>query len=160
MANYQRMQASHTFGLAAMPSEVGIEAATQSFIAGALLVNSSGKVAKAAADPTLGTVLGIAGGPATGTTNDLSRFTPALPAVIFEGTLDTSAGTYALALTDVNVKYGIALDSSTGHFYVDQSDTSNVRVLVTQLKDAVGTVSGRVYFTFLPLSTVYGQAAA
>jgi hypothetical protein len=147
---YTAMKAAFALGLDRTPLEHGVEASSQSYLVGALLVNSSGKVAIGASDPSLGTILGVASVKATGTTDTDAPYTPALPHVVFEANFDDGSGTLALAQSHVNGLYGLAKDNSTGHFYVDQSDTTNIRVMVRGLRDAIGTVNGRVYFSFIP----------
>lgn len=135
------------------PSDVGIEAASQSFTKGDILVESSGKLAIGATDPTLGTIVGVAEHDASGTTDTEVRFVPATNDVEFEANIE---GT--LAQTDVYTQYGLKLVS--GIFVIDQADTTNVRVVVTGLVDAVADVNGRVRFRFLPNASVYNAAAA
>jgi hypothetical protein len=134
------------------PSDVGIEAAAQTFVKGDIIVNSSGKVAIGAADPALGSIVGVAEHAASGVTDASLRYVPATNDVEFEANL---LGT--LALTDVYTRYGIAV--SGGFFVIDQSDTTNDRVVVTGLVNAVDDVNGRVRFRFLPNASVFTATA-
>ena len=158
MANFKRMTAAFTDGLSAMPSMTWPEGAVQSFLTGAVLVAASNAAAVATADPTLGTVLGIAEGPATGTTAADCRFVPALPHITFEGTLDIPAGTYVLAAAALGLK--CELQVTSGIFYLEQDQTTNTRVIVVGFKDPIGTVSPRVYFKFLRGVSLFDVAGA
>src|SRR5690349_3225376 len=117
-----QMKVSHALGLNTPPLFHGQEAASQSYLVGGLLVDSSGKVAVAAADPSLGTILGLATVAATGTTDTDVPFVPALPGVVFEANLDDGSGTLASAITHLWGRFGIAVTS--GKFWIDQSDTT------------------------------------
>lgn len=86
-----------------------------------------------------------------------AHFIPALPGLVFEGTLNVSAGTYTMALTDVWAEYGLAVDGD-GIWYVDQAETTNTRVVVVKALEAAGTAFPRVRFMFLPEATRYGTA--
>ncbi len=57
-----------------------------------------------------------------------------------------SAGTHALVQTDVWARYGITQDATSGLWYVNFSDTSDLYVVVTRLIDPIGTIAGRVGF--------------
>ncbi len=145
------MKESHTLGATILPSAHGVEAAGQSWKIGAVLVDSSGSLAIGANDPSLGTILGVARVAATGVTAADVIYTPAAPNVVFEANLDDGSGTLALAQTHMHGRFGITLASEK--FYIDQSDTTNIRVCVIGFRDAIGTVNGRVYFVFLPNAT-------
>lgn len=159
MANFQPIAAGRNNGLTSTPFYRGVEAASQSFVRGALLVDSSGSVAIGADSPTAGTILGIATHPASGTTGEEVQFIPALPLIEFIGTLDIAAGTYTLLGTERGNSYDFLLDAG-GHFHLDQADTSAPKAVVTDLIDAVGTVSPRVVFQFLPGASIYTVAAS
>lgn len=154
----QAMKAAHQLGLNITPTMHGQEAAGQSYVVGALLVDSSGKVAVGAADPSLGTILGVANTAATGVTDTDVTFTPALPGVVFEANLDDGSGTLALAITHRWARFGLAVTS--GKFWIDQSDTTNIRVVVVDFRDAIGTANARVYCTFLPNASRLSITAA
>lgn len=143
------LAAVDTLGLSAVPLWHGVEKATQSWVMGALLVDSSGVVAVGAADPALGTILGVATGAATGVTGADVNFVPALSSIIFEGNLDDGSGTLALVqATHMWARFG--LDVTSGKFWLDSTDTTNIRTCVVGFRDPVGTLNGRVYFVFLP----------
>lgn len=152
------MKEAYTLGLNAMPSMHGQEAASQSYLVGGLLVDSSGKLAVGAADPSLGTILGIARTAATGTTDTDVIFTPALASVVFEANLDDGSGTLVSAITHLWGRFGLAVTS--GKFWIDSTDTTNIRVVVVGFKDDIGTLNGRVYCTFLPNATRFSVTAA
>lgn len=152
------MQPAFTTGLASLPLLHGQEAASQSYVAGALLIDSSGKVAVAAADPSLGTILGVATVAATGTTDTDVPYVPALPGVVFEANLDDGSGTLVSAITHLYGRFG--LDVTSGKFWIDSTDTTNIRVCVVGFRDAIGTANARVYCVFLPNSTRFSITAA
>lgn len=93
--------------------------------------------------------------PGVPTTDGRLRYFLPYPGTVFSGIIGTGAGTpaaVATAQTQVGVQYGLTLDTN-GYWYVDVNKTSgNVVLSVTQLDPefAVGTVGGRVWFTFLP----------
>lgn len=163
MANFQRMTSGRNLGLSSTPTMQGVEAAGQTFKAGALLIFSSGSLAIATSGddlPTLGAIAGVACEAATGTTGNAVLFIPAIPGIEFEGTFDHAAGTEVSAQGDVGAKFGLTLDASSGFFFVDHDDTTDDRVVVTGFKDALGTTSSRCYFMFLPASSAFGVVAA
>jgi hypothetical protein len=146
-------------GLNATPASVQSQGASQTFTKGAVLINGSagnlGTLVEGGADPTA--LVGIA--EEAGANNAAAgaasiRFTPVLPHVSFEMTLDDGTGTYALVAGDKFKLYGIAKDGS-GNWYIDQTDTSNTRVVIVGFKDPVGTQAARVYAKFRPSQTIY-----
>lgn len=147
-------------GLHSTPSMNRYEGATQTWKQGAILVNGSsgnlGFLVEAGADPTL--ILGIAGqdgsNNASAGIGTPARFVPALTHQTFEGSLDDNTGTYALLDTDMYKKYGVAKDAN-GIWYIDQTETSNTCLIITDFKDPVGTQAARVFFKFLTGKTPY-----
>jgi len=155
------------------------EAATQTYKAGAPLVFSSGTLTEGTSD-TLTGIVGIAendgqnlaaAGFYTGTTTTFGQTVSivgapnqgplvalALPNVVFQGHLagttssDPNTAT-SLAIADIGVTYDIVKATTSKLWYVDRTSTGNKRVVVVGLKDAVGTVSGVVYFMFLLTAT-------
>jgi hypothetical protein len=137
------------------------EAASQTFKKGAPLVfsgavNTGGNtVAEGGTDPTL--IVGIA--EEAGENNAVAgakkvRCTPLLGDYVFEGILGNGDTTdYTLAVTDIGDVYGITKAADSGWFVDKQKaaifGAGSVRVRVIGLKDAAGTVNGRVYFVFL-----------
>lgn len=126
--------------------------------------NTAGYVEELAADPAANTILGVAAHvwpPAAGTSPVIEthvKVIPALPGLVFEGTLNTSAGTYTLALTDCLAEYGLAVDGD-GIWYIDQAETTNTRVFVLSPISASGDAFPRVKFVFNPGATVFGHDA-
>lgn len=137
------------------------EAATQTFKKGAPLVftgvvNTGGNtVQEGGADPT--NIVGIA--EEAGENNAVAgakkvRCTPLTGDYVFEGILGNGDTTdYTLAVTDIGDVFGITKAADNGWFVDKQKATifgaSSVRVRVTGIKDAAGTVNGRVQFVFL-----------
>ena len=130
---------------------------------GAIIVesnNTAGYVEEASSDPT--GIIGVAAHKWPPSVTDPVMEThvkvvPALPGLVFEGTLNISAGTYTLALTDMLAEYGLAVDGN-GIWYIDQAETTNTRVVVLSPVDAAGVAFPRVKFAFLPLATRFGTA--
>ena len=168
------LKPSKGLGLHSTPSITYLEAASQTFVKGTPLVFTSGgsTVEQDTSDPA--PIVGIAEHAASGTTNDPVRVVPAIPGKVFEGILGNGDLTdYTLAQTDVGDVYGLARDATNLGWFVDKQDTAvaNVRVRVVGLRDAAGTVNGRVYFVFLIATqdtddqiliptTIYAHAAA
>jgi hypothetical protein len=132
------------------------EAASQSFKAGHLVILSSGKVTKAASDPAANTILGIAAQAATGTTDSPIGVYVADVTSEYIAHVEASAVT---AVTDIGVGYGIVLDGTYDVFRVDKSDTTNKKVVITEILDAVGDTNGRVVFHFQAAALLPGVLA-
>lgn len=141
----QRMKAIGTISGNSPEIRYYPEAASQSFKAGELVYLASGKVTICGADPSL--ILGMAMEDATGTTNTDLAVAIANKDTVFEGNVYHGTPASAItAITDVGTDYGVV--NADNKWYVDVSDTSNVRILVRDLskKDAVGDTYGRVLF--------------
>lgn len=159
------------------------EAATQTYNTGAVLILSSGNVTQAAGTPgtgTTSTIYGIADSPGqdlgsagffSGGSTVNGIYVPVVGApnqgplvilpngVIFEGNIcSVTAGdpdqATTIAQTMVGTQYALSLDPTTSNWFIDATASSNKKVVVTGLKDAVGTVCGRVYFKILSAQTV------
>lgn len=123
------------------------EAAGQSFKLGALVSVAAGLVAAGVTDPAAGVVIGLAAENATGVTgNQVGVWVADQNTEFIANVQDTGV----LAQADVGALYGVVVDAAKGNILrVDKSDTTNTRVVVTRLVDAVGDVNGRVEFRFL-----------
>jgi hypothetical protein len=147
-------------GLYSTPSRVFPEKATQTFLRGAPVVNNAGFVQEAAANPRA--IVGFAEEPGkNGATDGLraNRCVPALPHVVFEGSIDTAAaiGTGAIAAADLFAPYGITKDAN-GIWYVDKQKVTvgtNTVLYIVELVDPVGTVNGRVRFVIASAVTFF-----
>ena len=95
------------------------EGAGQTFKLGQLVAIAAGAAVAGATDPTAGTLIGLAAEAATGVTGNM----------------------VGVWVADQNAKGNI--------LRVDKSDTTNTRVVITRLVDAVGDINGRVEFRFL-----------
>lgn len=150
----------------------GLEDLTQTFKAGAPLINNAGYLDEAGANPAAGTIVGIStrdahNNAAAGVESDgrpaLLGFVPPLPEATFAANFDKASGLgVALAITDLYKIYGITKDAN-GIWYVDQDKPTGggtARVVVIGAIDAIGTASARVMIKFLPESTIYGQVIA
>lgn len=132
------------------------EAATQEFNGGAPLFFSGGRVAEIT-DPVGDTeqIVGIAMHDASGTTDDDVVVQPAVPGIVFEAVFGNVADDlYELAAADVGKLCALRRDDTNDAWYLGANDAhatnpvagAGCRILA--LKDAVGTVNGRVYFIF------------
>ena len=83
---------------------------------------------------------------------------PALPSMIFEGSVDNSgAGTGVIAAGDLFAEYGLTVTAG-GVWYIDKDKTGATRrVQIIGFRDAVAVVTGRVWFIFLHDTTVFGN---
>lgn len=155
----QRIVPSQREGLHSTPSREAQENASETFVMGAILVSSSGFLSEGGANPT--GIIGVAAGAAHNVAVDgdqAVRYFPALPHLVFEASIDTSAalGTGAIAAADLFVEYGVTEDAN-GLWYVDKNKTAaNARVRIVGFRDAIGTVQGRVYIIFTADATIYG----
>jgi hypothetical protein len=154
------LAAAQREGLSSTPSRVAPEKASQTFKRGAVLVNNLGYLEKGGVNPRA--VVGVSEEPGESAATDgakTCRYVPALPHVVFEGSIDTSAalGTGAVAAADLFAEYGLTEDPA-GVWYVDKAKatagTTSVGRLV-ELVDPVGTVNGRVRFIVLNSVAVY-----
>lgn len=143
----------HIFGANSDEHRYGLEGASQTFLAGSLLSYTAGLLVATADDPTAG-IVGVAVAPGQNATGKTTLYHPAFPAVLFTGALIHEAnGTYTLAGTEAGIAYG--MNVVNGLWYLDQSDTTGGVALVQRLFDPVGTVNGRVVFSFVASTTVY-----
>lgn len=122
------------------------EGASQSFKYGHLVVLSSGQLVKGGSDPAANTVVGIASEDASGTQATKIGVYAATEESEFLGRVQDTG---TLALTQIGAQFGLVLDATNDIFRVDLSDTSNKRVTILRLYDAVGDVNGRVIFKFM-----------
>jgi hypothetical protein len=122
------------------------EAASQSFDAGDVVISSSGKVAIGTSDPAANLIFGVAAEDASGVTDKKVGVYIADESAEFSAQVQDTG---TLALANVGAQYGIVLDATNGIFRVDLSDTTNKRVTITELLDAIGDVNGRVVFKFM-----------
>ena len=126
------------------------EADSAAFKRGELVTLSSGKVAAlSGTDPAANTILGLALSDGRNVVApdpaDVVIFVPS-PDSLFSGNLGVSQVT---AATDRGTEYGLVEAADLVH--VDQSDTTNTRVVVVDLdrRDKVGDTNGRVVFKFM-----------
>lgn len=145
-------------GSNAHPSRTTEEAATQTYLKGALLIdNGAGFLTEAGVDPV--DLLGVSeeAGKNLAVGVGKTRYTPIVPSITFEATMDQAGdlGNYVLLQTDLYAKYGVTKDAN-GIWYVDKDKTgASARVIVVGFKDPVGTIDARVFVTFLYGTTAY-----
>lgn len=125
---------------------------TQNWIAGALLIRSSGYLIEASAD-AVADIVGISAGSASGTQGTLVPFYPISQNIIWEATLeDQSNEDHALVIANMYTDYALQTDTP-GHWYIDENDTTNTSVMIIAPRDwddvVNATVRARVKFVFL-----------
>ncbi len=143
-------------GLLASPTGQWPEALTQTYKQGAVLVLAAGYIQEAGANPVaiVGIAKGAGGNTAANGTNNMS-VAVAQPGQIFEMSLDDGTATYASVQADLGKQYGITKDAN-GVWFIDQTKTgANSRVTIVDFKDAVGTVTARVYAKFMQSQTAF-----
>ena len=156
----QAMEAVGRAGLGSTPLWEGDEAASATYVNGAVLVNSSGFIAESSADGD--NIVGVAvkaGGNGGSNGAKRARFVPALPHILFEANVDDSGdlGNGAYVDADMWKHYALAKDAD-GKWYIDKADTTNVRVCIVGISDpaaraaadaATARIQARVQFVFL-----------
>lgn len=137
------------------------EAATQTYIDGALLVASGGNMQECGANPTRidGVSVGAAHNDAVAGTHN-AMFTLPNDDIIYEVSIDKASaqgGALAvLAQSDMETTIGVTKDSS-GCWYVDvDKKAANQRMLLIAFPvwSPAGTVNGRVYAKFLSANVI------
>lgn len=137
----------------------GIEAASQTYKAGAPLVNSSGSLAEATTGTTgyAGLIIGFALAAATGTTGADILFTPVTSGILFQGTVDgtlvatNAPGTGSVAQTAVWGGIGLQKDAASGLWYLCTTGTASF--ILVGLVSPAATVNGRVRVQILRAQT-------
>lgn len=130
---------------------VGFEGAGETFAEGAILTSDSldsNRLAEGGTNPL--DIMGIAAKAAAAVTAAALPYYPALPGVIFEGSMDNAAdlGNGVALAADFAARYGVTRDTS-GFWYIDKNKTGDdARVRILAFRDPAGTVQGRVYFIF------------
>jgi hypothetical protein len=117
---------------------------------GAVILYTSGYAVEATDGPTTGTIVGVAAGAASATELEALVY-PALPGATFIGRLATgdTGGDLTSLVTHRGVKYGISLEATTGVWYLNAADTSDVAVSLLNFIEPVGTNLCLVEFTFI-----------
>lgn len=154
-------------GLYSTPTKGYLEDASQTYKKGTpLVVTTAGYLGTAVvANPYNGGGLvgisvaagsNVAAGAADPTTGDKYHlmFPISASTIEFIGQLAASSttasvDTHTLAQTDLWARYGITQDVTSGLWYVNFSDTTDIYVVITHLIDPIGTVSGRVGFKMM-----------
>lgn len=131
----------------------------QTYKKGAPLFLNGGFAEECANPIDTAAVVGIAASPGSNGATDgakRAKAIPALPGVtVFEGVLGNSGDDlYVTVNADLGKFAALVKDAVNGGWYLDATTASttppnNTRVKVVGFKDAVGTVNGRVYFTFV-----------
>lgn len=129
-----------------------LEGASQSFSEGAPIVFSSGLATVCGADPVL--VGGFAMEAALGLATNSVHVAVCDPGTIFEGSLTTGVGSTGLALATSQIDSAIGLVKHTSGAFSGKwspcltgGGTTYMVGQIRGLRDAVGDVGGRVYFT-------------
>lgn len=147
-------------GLISTPLFSQLEGASQTYKKGApLVINSSGYIVEASNPVALGEqIVGFAAEPGHNTTAGASTalYYPALPSVVFEGVLEDGTNfDHVLVQANFGKSYAIAKDTSSGAWYLNEDNITDVAAIVVGFVEDVGTTKARVLFT-VPLSvTLY-----
>lgn len=134
------------------------ELASQTFKKGAVLIDSGGFLKEAGADPN--NIVGVSvekGHNSSANGDNVIKYVPCTPKVLFEATFDDSAdlGNGTTADTDINKEYGIAKDSD-GKWYIDKSETTAGTIRIQAFRDRKsGIKQGRVLGYFSMDRTIY-----
>lgn len=100
---------------------------------------------------------------ATSDSNTYVRVVPALPNIIFEGSIDDGNGAGACQDTQIMQTFGITRQSGSvgSNWFVDinKAYQASPAVRVLELVDPAGTLAGRVRFIFLPTVSQFGSGA-
>lgn len=152
-----------------IPIQRGPEGASETFVKGAVLVYSGGRLDEGGADPT--PIVGVATEPGENNATEGARsvgYQAARPGDVWTANIDdsTDLGNGAFVDADRGVDYGIAEDAD-GVWYIDKGDAAaaNTRVTVLECVDpvardaangATSRVQARVYFTWLT-DTLYSD---
>jgi hypothetical protein len=145
-------------GQTSTPLWVGPEAANFAGNVGTICISASGYVEEAAADPVT-LILGLGRKAGSNTTAGAAEmeFVPALPGLVFEGTLeDETNNNHALVITNLWNDYALQLDATNDRWFVDENDTTASAVKIVRLQDPLGTVKARVLFVFMTATTIFG----
>lgn len=146
----QILTVAKMFGLTSVPVLRGNEGASETFVEGSVLLPGAGgaedNIQEAATEP-VDNILGIANQAASTVTDTVIEFIPALPGIIFEGNIGTSATAGDIAADDLFSVYPLNLTGTD--WFIDKTDNTNPCVRIVGFKDPVGTTNGRVYFVFL-----------
>jgi len=139
-------------------------AAGETFLSGAALTLSGGQLAEAGTDPA--TIVGFS----TAGVSDYSwmadtrgtvvpKVPVATPEKVFRGNLSTAASGTPTTIADVSaeigVQYGIVLDAASGYWVIDHSDTTNKRVTIVGIDDAVADGDGNILVNFTVIPSVW-----
>lgn len=160
MATYalSKITPAKVLGSQPIPMAHGPEKASQSWLEGALLLADTDGYLVEGTDNNVIRIAGIAAGDASGVTGADAMYFPALPGVVFEGTLEDQASAgHALAQTDLFACFAL-YDNGAGLFALDENDGTNVCVRIIDFVHNVGDVRARVHFTFLADTTIFGNA--
>jgi len=137
----------------AVPGEEFAEAASQTFVQGAVVWVEWGYLTECGTNPAR--IMGVAsraGQNGTAGTKKQLVFL-AHPDTLFLGNLDNGSGTLATALGDRGRYYGVTKEGTSGKWYVNGTVAgSNARALIwehwLQDNEVVGDYLGRVIFSF------------
>jgi hypothetical protein len=132
-----------------------VKATGTTWLKGAIIIMTSGLAVEATDGPTTGTIVGVAAD--AGVSGELvGRVYPALPGVLFSARIATgdTGGDYTSLITNRYSAYGVALEGTTGTWYINAADVTDYAALVTRFIDAIGTNLALVEFTFI--DSVFG----
>lgn len=97
-------------------------------------------------------------GPQAADSQTLVRIIPALPGVVFEGSVGGGAGVTVIS-TDTMLFQEFGLTESANLWRIDTSKQGATgRARIVGWRDDIGTPDARAYFTFVVDNTVYGAS--
>lgn len=153
MARFPLRYARSYQGNATPSSEDNLEAASQTFVIGSLLIASAGLITIAGTNPTTGLV-GVAEQNGNNDAGSLTtdRYIPIVPGMVFEISVDKASGlggaSANIAQSSLYTGFGVTKDAN-GIWYLDVDKAgANVVVMPVAFRDPPGTIQGRVYVMF------------
>lgn len=139
------------------------EGASQDFLQGALLINSSGQLIEETSSTSAAYtgLIGVAFANAKGVQASDVAYCPLNPdTTTFAVSVDdapvsnNAPGTGSLAASALFGQYALVKDAASGHWYLNDADTTHKAVTVIDFIDPPGTVNGRVRVRFLHAVTL------
>ncbi len=149
-----------------IPAFQGQEIASMNDAIGTPIKFSGGYLETISADENYGTNEGVivgvsteAGHNSTSSGDDDLLYTPAMPGVVFEITLeDESNNDHVLVATDMGIMYALQKDTTNDRWYLDENDKTTMgtgAMRIIGFKDAIGTTKARVYAIFIAEATIW-----
>jgi hypothetical protein len=144
------IKAVKMLGGGAVPIVNVTKASATTWLKGAIIIATSGLAVEAADGPTTGTILGVAAEAAEDGRTEALVY-PALPNAVFSGRIATgdTGGDYTSLVTNRYIRYGLSLEGTSGTWYINAADTTDLAAMPIEFVDAIGTNLALVHFTFV-----------